>query len=633
LLDSEPNRLDAAFRETLYRHTGGHPLFTVELLRGLQERGDLVKDASGRWIEGGVLDWETLPPRVEAMIAERLARLPEDWQATLSAASVEGETFTAEAVARVRAVDASRVLQQLSGPLSKAQRLVQPQGVQRLNGRPLSHYRFRHGLFQRYLYHRLDPIERAHLHEAVGDALEALYRERAGELAVSLAWHFEAAGKTAKAVSYVRQAGERAIRLSANEEAIAHLSRGLTLLACLPETRARVQQEVGLQLALGTALGMARGPGAPELGQAYTRARELSQKMGDTLHLAQAVWGLWRFYMVQAKLQRGQELGEELLAIARRTQDTVLLVDAHQALGSTLYYRGKLGLAREQMEEVIRLHDPRQHRSHAIAYGQDPVVSCLVELARTLWHQGYPDQAVRRMDEALALARGLVHPLTLAFALSNAIILHWFCRDKQAIQECTQEIAVLSDEHGFPQWSAHGTFHLGWIRVVQGEVESGIAQIQQSLAAWRAMGLELTRPRFLVELADACAQAGRVQEGLRALDEAQALIEQTEEGYYTAELYRLRGELLLQSADRLPASAELLVRSAETCFRQAIEFARRQQAKSWELRATVSLCRLWGAQGKRAQARDLLTAIYAWFTEGFDMQDLKQARALLETMT
>jgi predicted ATPase len=164
-------------------------------------------------------------------------------------------------------------------------------------------------------------------------------------------------------------------------------------------------------------------------------------------------------------------------------------------------------------------------------------------------------------------------------------------------------------------------------------VERGIAQIQQSLAAWRAMGLELTRPRFLVELADACAQAGRAEEGLRALDEAQALIEQSGEGYYTAELYRLRGELLLESADRLSANAELLERSAETCFWRAIELARCEQARSWELRATVSLCRLWHTQGKETEAHDLLAKVYAWFTEGFDTPDLKDARALLDTVS
>ncbi|UCC63308.1 MAG: AAA family ATPase [Anaerolineae bacterium] len=631
LLDSEPNRLDAVFQETLYRHTGGHPLFTVELLRGMQERGDLTRDESGHWIEGTALDWETLPPRVEAVIAERIGRLPEDWQTTLAAASVEGEAFTAEVVARVQAADEYQVLQRLSGPLSKKYRLVHATGVQWLDGKRLSHYRFRHYLFQRSLYNKLDPIERAHLHEAMGSALEALYGERASELAVPLAWHFEAAGMAAKAVGYLLQAGERDIRLSANEEAIVHLHRGLALLERLPETPSRAQQELGLQMALGAALGMVRGLGVPALGRAYARARELCQQVGDTPQLSQAVWGLWRFYHVRAKLRRARKLGEELLSMARHAQDTVFLLEAHLALGATLYYQGELGLAREHMEQGIDLYDPQQYLSHAVLYGQDPVVSCLCELARILWHVGYPDQAVAKMHEALNLAHELAHPLTQAFALANAIVLHWFRREGRAVQQQAQTIAALSTEHGFPQWLAHGRFHLGWARVRQGEVEGGIAQMQRSLAAWRATGTELTRPRFLVELADACAQVGRAEEGLSALAEAQALIEESGEGYYTAELHRLWGELLLMQSSA-EADSEEPFHCAETCFRRAIEIARRQQARSWELRAAVSLCRLWRRQGKREEARQLLQPIYDWFSEGFDTVDLREARALLDVL-
>ncbi len=633
LLDSEPNRLGAAFRETLYHHTGGHPLFTVELLRGLQERGDLVKDASGRWIEGATLDWKALPPRVEAVIAERIGRLPEDWQAILGAASVEGEAFTAEAVARAQAVDEYQVLHWLSGPLSKRHRLVQATGVQWLDGQRLSHYRFRHYLFQRYLYNKLDPVERAHLHEAMGNVLEALYGERASELAVPLAWHFEAAGMAAKAVGYLRQAGERAIRLSANEEAIGHLHRGLALLERLPEAPPRAQQELGLQLALGTALGMARGLGVPESGQAYARARALCQQVGDTPQLFQALWALWRLYEVRAKLHRARELGEELLSMARRAQDTLLLLEAHQTLGTTLYYQGELGLAREHMEQGLRLYDPQQYRSHAVLHGQeDPVVSCLCELARTLWHLGYPDQAIAKMRKALTLAHELAHTHTQAFALANAIVLHWFRREGRAIQERAQKMVALSAEYGFPLWLAHGKFHLGWARVRQGEVEGGIAQMQRSLAAWRATGTELTRPRLLVELADACAQVGRAEEALSALAEAQVLIEESGEGYYEAELHRLWGELLLKQSNA-EADSEEPFHCAEACFRRAIEIARRQQAKSWELRAAVSLCRLWQRQGRRQEARQLLQPIYDWFSEGFDTADLREARALLDELS
>jgi adenylate cyclase len=238
LLDSEPNRLGAAFRETLYRHTRGNPLFTVELLRGLQERGGLVQDEAGRWVAGPALDWGRLPARVEAVIAERIGRLPPEWQEMLATASVQGEMFAAEVVARVQGLDEEEVVRRLSGPLSKQHRLVRAHSLERLGtgGLRLSRYRFHHYLFQKYLYGRLDAVERVRLHEAVGNELEALYGEGTAEVAVQLAYHFEAAGLADRAVGYLLQAGRRAFQLSANEEAIAHFTRGSALLEALPES-------------------------------------------------------------------------------------------------------------------------------------------------------------------------------------------------------------------------------------------------------------------------------------------------------------------------------------------------------------------------------------------------------------
>jgi DNA-binding SARP family transcriptional activator len=290
-LDTEPNRLGETFRETLYRQTEGHPLFTVELLRGMQERGDLVQDDEGRWVEGEELDWETLPPRVEAVIAERVGRLAEPLQRLLRVASVEGEAFSAEVVARVEGADEHEVVDHLSGELDKQCRLVRAQGIERVGPGRLSRYRFRHILFQRYLYSNLDAVERAHLHEAVGGALEKLYGEGTEELmtaAPQLAWHYQEAGIVGKAVEYLGRAGERAVRMSANEEAIAHYTQALALLATLPDTGGkerrleRAQQELMLQLGLGVPLLAAKGFGFPELGRVYNRAWELCQQMGGS---------------------------------------------------------------------------------------------------------------------------------------------------------------------------------------------------------------------------------------------------------------------------------------------------------------------------------------------------------------
>jgi predicted ATPase len=293
LLDSEPHRLGASFQEALYNHARGHALFTVEMLHGLQERGDLVQDDQGRWIEGETLDWQTLPARVEGVIGERIGRLPAGLQELLKVASVEGELFTAEVVARVQGLDEAKVVGQLSGSLSRQHRLVRNQSSRLLaiGGQRLSQYRFRHILFHRYLYHSLDEAERVYLHQAVGQVVEQLYEHQLEEVAVELARHFQMAGLVVEAVAYLQQAGDRAVRLSAYQEAIAHYSRALELLESRPDPGRYAQQELNLQLALGRAQIVAKGSAAPEVEHTFNRARELSQQLEDTRLLLMALGG------------------------------------------------------------------------------------------------------------------------------------------------------------------------------------------------------------------------------------------------------------------------------------------------------------------------------------------------------
>ena len=626
-LDSEPNRLEFPFREMLYRQTRGHPLFTIELLRGLQERGDLVQDPEGRWVEGPALDWETLPPRVEAVIAERIGRLAQPLQGALRAASVEGETFTAEVVARVRAADEREMVEHLSGELDRRHRLVRAQGIQRMDGQRVSHYRFRHILFQKYLYSNLDQVERAHLHEAVGNTLEALYEDQTEAMAAiagQLAWHFQEAGMAAKAIDYLCQAGDRAVRLSANEEAIAHFTQGLELLGTLPDTPGRAQQELALQLALAAPLQATKGYAAPEVGRAYAQARKLCQQVEETPQLFPVLWLLTSFYGVRAEYRTANEIGEQLLSLAQRIEDPLLVALAHWALGWPLLHLGELASAQNHLKQMIDFYDLQQHRFLSFLYGQDPGVSCLSWSAWALWLLGYPDQALKRSQEALALAQELDHPFTLGFAQCIAgVLFHQFRREGQAAQEQNVALMRLSIEKGFVLFQAEGTIYLGLAQTEEGQVEEGIAQMRQGFAAFQATGAELQRSRMLAWLAEAYGKAGQAEEGLSVLTEALALVEKIGERYYEAELYRLKGELLLMQGDEA---------EAEASFDKAIEVARRQQAKSWELRATVSLRRLWQKQGRCDEAQQILAEIYTWFTEGFDTPDLQEAKALLEEL-
>ncbi len=355
--------------------------------------------------------------------------------------------------------------------------------------------------------------------------------------------------------------------------------------------------------------------------------------------------GLCSFYLIRGKLETAHELGEQLLDLAQRQQDPALLMIAHSALGFTPFYLGVAASAREHAEQGTALYYD-QHRSHAFLYYlTDPGVACRSNAALALWLLGYPNQALKRSHQALTLAQALLDPHTLAFALHFAAWLHQFCREGQLTQERAEAVTALSAEQGFPAWLAQGTILRGWALAEQGQEEAGIVQIRQGMATWQATGAELGRPYFLALLAEAYEKAGHHKDGLSVLAEALATVDRTGERHYEAELYRLKGELLLiqstgrggsRTAREVEASfkpARTAKEEAEACFRQGIDIARSQGAKSLELRSVMSLSRLWQGQGKKEEARQMLAEIYGWFTEGFDTADLKEAKALLEELS
>ena len=585
LLDAEPNRLDEGFREALYRHTRGHSLFTVELLRDMQERGDLARNGSGQWTEGPTLDWRSLPARVEGVIEERIGRLESELRETLTVASVEGEDFIAEAVARAQTLDERGLVRQLSGELEKRHRLVGAQGIQRLGRQRLSMYRFRHNLFQKYLYNSLDQVERAYLHEDIGNVLEELYGDQTEEVSVQLARHFQEAGIADKAVHYLYQAGNRALRLSAYQEAITHFTSGLSLLEALPQSPERSQQELLLQTMLGLALIATRGYAAPEVERAYTRAREICQQLGETPQLFPVLWGLWAFYEVRSQYATAREIGEQLVHLAEQAGDPVLLTGAHFALGNTLFLQGELQAAQAHFEQVAEVYDPAQHRALAILYGQDPGVTARSWSAAALWLQGHPDQAVERSQEAVALAQRLDHPFSQGYALYCASWVHQMLRDAEASRARAEASIAISGQHGFPFWVAYSTIQHGWALAALGQVEDGIAELDQALAAGQAMGAGIGRPYFVAMLAEARGMAGQVEGALTLIAEAIEVLEESGERWAEAEIYRLKGDLLL-------AHSAVNRAEVEACYQHAIDVARRQGAKSLELRAADSLARL-----------------------------------------
>jgi DNA-binding SARP family transcriptional activator len=626
LLDSEPNRLGETFRDTLYRHTGGQPLFTVELLRGLQERGDLRQDQAGRWVEGPALDWDRLPARVEAVIAERIDRLPEPWRALLAVASVEGEDFTAEAVARALGVDEEEVIRHLSGALSKQHRLVVAQSWQRRAGQRLSGYRFRHFLFQKYLYQGLDEVERGRLHEALGDALETLYGAGSAEEAVQLAHHFEAAGLAAKAADYLLLAGKRAAQLAAGEEAVAYYRRGLELLKKLAESAERARRELHLLIALGAALRITRSFSLAELGPLFAHACALSEQVGEAAELFEAIDGLTCNYFMRAEMHTARELSGRMLEVAQVQNDPDLLAIAHGHVAIVAEYMGELLTFRECMGPALACYRPPRQCSRALNYEllYDAKLNTLLHAAKVAWFQGYPDQAANYMQKALPWAQELASPWLLCHALGFAAELHRLRREVGPARELAEATVTLSDEQEIPFWEEWGVGIRGWALAKEGQPDEGLAQIRRGLDWYRANEVRILYVELLCMLADACIVAGQTGEGLAAVDEGLALAREKDYLLYEPELYRLKGDLLLQQNEN---AAE-----AEACFRKAIESAQRQQAKSWELQAVTSLARLWQQAGQVEAAHSLLAEVYNWFTEGFDTADLREARALLDAL-
>ena len=442
-----------------------------------------------------------------------------------------------------------------------------------------------------------------------------------------LAHHYTEARLIEQSIPYWQKAGQRASQHSAHVEAISHLTKGLELLKSLENAPERSQQELELQTTLGPALMSTKGYASKEVEKTYNRALELCQQIGKTHQLFPVLRGLWEFYEVQGNLLTARELGEQLLSLAQSLQDPPLLVVAHDVLADTLLWLGEFAPARVHSEQGLALYDKEEHRNLAFLYGgYDPGVACLCWAAWTLWYLGYPEQALQKSQEALTLAQGLSQPHSLAFALAWTGALHNFRREEQVAQERAELTMTLSREQHLAFYLAMGTIQHGWALAEQGHREEGIAQMRQGIDAHRATGAELVQPYFLALLAEGCGKVGKVKEGLTVLAEALDFVKKNGERFYESEIYRLKGKLTLLLSQENN-------NEAEKCFRQAIDIASYQSAKSLELRATASLSRLLKRQGRKDEAQQMLAQIYSWFTEGFDTKDLKESKALLEELS
>jgi predicted ATPase len=612
-----------AFAGMLYARTEGSPLFMVDLVRYLRDRG-VIAHEDQRWrLARSLYELEReLPESVRSTIARKLERLDETDRKLLLAAAVQGHSFDSTVVSEATSVDPADVEERLEG-LAQVHALVRSDGSKEFPDLVLTvKYRFVHVLYQNVLYGSIQPTRRAALSAKVAQSLVLHHGDRAAEQASELAHLYEAARDFRQAARYFQLAAGQGARLFAFREAVALAERGLAQVRALPQGPERDQAELGLQMILGRSLRSVAGWAAPEVEKIYTRARQLCHQLGDVPELFPVLWSLALFHAIRGDLRVNRELAAQLLTLAEATGNPTLLVAAHQTMGSAMEFLGETKAASEHLEQAVSLHHPEQHLDRV--FGLDCGMIARSQSALPLWLLGHADAALQRTNETVALARTLRHPITLVFALLLAENIYVLRREpEQAIKVGDEQIA-LCREYGLAQEVEWGRCFQASAMAQLGRGEAAVEQLRDSLARQQALGAGLLRSTFRAHLAYACFTAGRTAEGLAAVAEALALSEQSLERYYVAELLRIRGDLHLQQGDAV---------NAEASFREALAFAERQGVVAFALRAAMGLARTLTMRGAIAEAHECLAPVVARFREGRDSADLLDAQSQLDQLS
>ncbi len=700
---------------TLHQCTGGNPLFLVSTVDELEAQDIITRSDNFVTWQDEVVDIG-IAESIRHLVARQSGRLSPEERHTLEAASMAGMEFSAAAVAAALTTETIEIERRCE-QLAERQHFLRRIGVEEWpDGTLAARYRFHHAVYQQLWHERVSPTQLQDYHLHIGERKETAYGKRTNEIAAALAVHFEQSRDYERAVRYLQLAGTHAIQRSAYSEAHSLASKGLALLPLLPASPQRTQLEMTLHIALAVAVMTTKGCSVPEVGQACYRALELCRQADDELQLYPILSVLFGFYFVRAQFQTAREMAERLLRLAEQQPEPLLKLAAHLTLAVVLWQLGELPAAHMHLAQRQRLYSPHDHRKFLL-FGHDPTVTSLSFAAPVLWLLGYPEQARRAGLEAVALAEQLEHPYTLSVTLSFVSQVFRNLRALPIFQTQTEAQLVICREQDTPEGIPWGMIMQGWLWAHQEHAPKGIVQIREGIALCDAVGSQLDRSHHLTLLAEAYALNDQPDEGLAALEDAVQYVAKTGERYYEAEIYRLRGELTLQqfkvpgSRFKGEESSEFGVQGSESeeasqkskrksqkfplapstraevepeveeYFLKAIDVARKQCAKSWELRATMSLARLWqqqargqsakcqegraGSTKQRAKSREqgarsreqkaesgelgpchtqhetrnrlaeahqMLSEVYHWFTEGFDTKDLQEAKALLEEL-
>jgi class 3 adenylate cyclase/predicted ATPase len=603
-------------QQAILAKTDGVPLYIEALTENVLESG-LLTEGNESFALKGPLKELPIPDSLQALLMERVDRLGPAKDIVQTGAAI-GREFTYELLRAIVEMPDSQLRHALD--LFVASGLIFQEGEI-----PHATYHFKHALVQEAAYSTLPKKPRRVLHARIAKALESRFSERVTLEPELLAYHYEQAGLAGPAVDYWHRAARRGVERSANIEALNHFTRALDVLKDLPQGPERDALELELLLARGAPLLSVKGYASEEMEHNYRRAKELSQENSDSMHEFRASWGLWVFHLVRGQLAKARDLAEHLLALANREQSSDLLAGAHRSLGNTYLWLGRFDEAKTHLLAARSLYDPTQHRSLAVHYGQDPGITARIYLARTLWILGEVDQVEPLALEAISMAREVEHPFTLVFTLCHLSLIYSTVRNANRVLDLTDEAIAVATQYGFELGLAWATTSHGWALAEQGQ-KDGLGTLLHGLSATRATGASLNDTFALALLAEIYLRHNRMDEGLAAIAEAQTLAVTGGELFWQAELFRLKGELLLRQSDHS-------VQAAEECFCEALKIAQDQHAKMLELRAATSLARLWRKLNKLDEAKRILTSVYSRFTEGVDNHDLIEAKTVLDQLS
>ncbi len=597
--------------------SNGIPLFVEEFTKMVKESGLLVQSAEDN-NQVKTFMVRAIPPALQDLIMARLDRMEGDRELA-QLASALGRGFSYQLLAAVCGADKDN----LDAELSK---LVQAEILYQKGRPPNSSYHFKHALLEDALYNAMVKSHRQQCHAKIAEALEKQFAQTTEAQPEFIAHHLTEAGLTERSVGYWLAAGFKAQEQFANVEAINHFTKGLELLNTLPESSYRDSMELAFLSPLGSAYQLTMGYAAPESGPAFARARSLCEKIDDCAQMFEVMWGNWCWHLVRADLELCTNLSAEMQALAERTGDRGINMEAAVATAVTRFYRGDFAGCREECERATaEYEDMEQCAIWSSRLGQNSAVVQRSYLAMALWHLGLPEKASRLNAETVALARKIGHPFSLAHALYFSSRIYHFCRMPNEARTAALEEAAVAKHQKFALWEATATFQLGAVELLEGHPSEAIPKLEQGIKSFRALAASLTVPSLLSVLADAQIKAGNYEPAEKLLDEADILVAKNDDCIFRSELKRLRG-VLVQAATQDEAAAEGF-------FQNAITAARAQGSRGWELRCTLSLARLWQKLGRMNEARAALSTIYGAYTEGLDMPELVEARTLLASLT